>query len=774
MTEAATCAINVAYADKRPAGLPIALGVPFPNGALTDASVVSVSAPSGERRPTACRPLVKWPDGSIRWGLVSFGARETGVHRVTTGSASPAPEEPVTVTQQGHVWTIDNGRLRVTLGETGPGIIHRIECDGHTYLEDPSKLALCVDHASTRHEASRSIRVLEQSPLRVRVRVEGAHYTARGERKLSYRLDVELWTGWTTLRLDYHFFNLEPGRPSVKVDRLACDTEWLLPGPTERHFLQREYGLFYVSRHVFNPDPVAIITDEMRGSAYVEDPAMLLDDLDYPFYLHPPLVSTRDWLGVNGSGRAVYMQMQEFTRMRPNRITSEASSLNIELWPSVKEPLDLPQGRSRRHVIALAFVESEEAQPERRVGKMVFDLKQPPKGVEGMLAALWYEDRACVTPEWFAHCGEFEQDRVLPMGRHARIESSIRGMMGLSMPNTKFDVGDTPEAYNSSYAATDERLVPLLPGAPHIPRVWPSGSPTQTYLDCHEAVWSNNEYDGIHALANEAMRTGRYELLSTLRLAARHNIEVDFLHYSDHKWLHRATPAHSARHTTTGAYPSHLWTQGLLEYYCLTGDPDALEVALALGDKIIEFFQSPEQREVLWGFNREVGWAILALVHLYDITREERFRPLLDEIVDYLVAFDREAFTGAVNLSGGNALQSLNRQIVGNFDVEEWLKKLCYDLARESLNAVREGNMLDVRLGLAYSVGYERTGDERFLVLMGVLLDQLYWNAQGPGRSHGLRGLGSTYRGFTRMLGHAHRHGSLKAYEFPSLSRLNE
>ena len=794
MAEQASCLINVAYADERPAGLPVALGVPFPKGALTDSSLVSVSAPSGERRPTACRPFVKWPDGSSRWGLVAFGARETGDHELTLDGASPAPEQPVTLTQDGDAWTIDNGRLRVTLCETGPGIIHRVECNGHTYLDDPSKLALCVDDATTRHEAQRSIRVLENSPLRVRMRVEGAHYTPKGERRLSYRLDVELWTGWTTLRLDYHFFHLEPGRPGVKIDRLACDTEWLLSEPTERHFLQREYGLFYVSRQVFNPNPVAIVADSTREPAHVTDPAMLLDDVDYPFYLHAPLVNTQTWLGTGDQTHAVYAQMDDFLLARPNHLASEANRLSVEIWPATAGPLDLPQGRSKRHTILLSFVRREAQSPGKANAKLSNAPHQAPAGVAAALGALAYDERATVCPDWLAQCGEFEQDQVLPAGQHVRIESNLAGLMHLDMPHTKFDVGDTDSHYSASYAASSDELVRPIPGAPDIPRIWHGAGPTQTYVDLHEPVWTNNEYDVIHAFANEIMRTGRHGLLRTLRLTARHNIEVDFLHYSDHQWLHRATPAHSARHTTTGAYPSHFWTQGLLEYYCLTGDVDGLEVALALGDKTIECFADPDNREVLWGFNREVGWTVLALVHLYDITREERFKPLLDEIVDYLIAFDRDGFTGAVNLSGGNDRQSLNRQILGNFfgyqsmidgvdryatvtnrtDVIAWLTKLCYDLADASLQAAREGELPDTRFGLALAVGYERTGDDRFLKLMSLVLDQVFWNGRGLGGGGRVKPVASAYRGWTRMLGHANRHGLLDAYEYPSLRKLRD
>ena len=50
-----------------------------------------------------------------------------------------------------------------------------------------------------------------------------------------------------------------------------------------------------------------------------------------------------------------------------------------------------------------------------------------------------------------------------------------------------------------------------------------------------------------------------------------------------------------------------MWTQGLLEYYCLTGDLDALEVALALGDATIVRFADPELRAFCSAAMREAA-----------------------------------------------------------------------------------------------------------------------------------------------------------------------
>lgn len=786
LKQAVACTIETAYGDPSPAGLPVSVGVPFPAGMMRDASSLTVRAPGGELRPAAGRVLARHVDGSVRWCRVSFGAREAGAHSVllTHPRSIPAPERVVTVRHAGDRWRVESDRLRLTVCETGPGVLAELTCDGHAYLAQPKDLQFRVDDASTLHEAQRSVRVLDASPLHARLRIEGAHFRPDGARRLTYRLDVEVWAGWPAVRLDYHYFNLEPGQPSQHIRRIAMDANWSVGPETRRHFLQRNYGLFYISRHVLNPAPVAIAAGFTRHSAHVEDPAMLLDDVEYPFYLDPPLVDTHDWLGVGDNRHAVYLQVADFMAARPNRLASAGNALAAELWPETAEPLELPQGRSRRETLMLAFVAHPDVGPG--TAKLSGAPTQAPTGVAAILKAPIHEGRAVASPAWIAHCGEFKQAQAMPYGSHVRIENNLAALVRLDMPCTKFDVGDTDSHYN-----TGRSDIPL-PGAPIIPRIFPRSTPTQTYLDLTEPVWTNNEYDAIHVFSQELMRTGRTELWSTLRLAARHNIEVDFLHYSDHRWLHRATPAHSVHHTTTGAYPSHFWTQGLLEYYCLTGDPDALEVACALGDKTIENFSDAALRKVLWGFNREIGWSVLLLASLVDITGEARFKPLLDEMVDYLIRFDRAGYRGAINLSNGNDRQNLNRQIVGNFfgyasmmegidlyadltgrkDVVEWLKAFCHDLADEAMNAARDGQMRGIDFGTALGIGHERTGDPRFLEMAGLALDVAYWNGPGVQGGGSAKPVAHAYRGLARLLGHAWRHGLLDRYEYPSLQAL--
>lgn len=764
---AATCSPGV--------GTPMIQGVPWPQGSRQLGTPIALRTPGGSLQPASMQSLVTWPDGSVRWGLIAFCATEKGIHTIEETDGG-VPENPVVCEEDQDGVVLSNGDVRVELARTGSGPIRRLTACNHDFLTEAGQFRLAVDDATTEHEQERKITVLSSSPIRARVRIEGAHHTAKGTRRLNYRLDVELWTGCPTIRLDYHFMNLEPGRKTVDIDRIGLDWDWQLGGSTQRHFLQWVHGLYFVHRDVRNPDRVALVADDSRATAQVESSDMLLDDVDYPDYLRAPLVHSEDWLGVTDGAHAVYARQHDFAEMRPTRLASEGTQMSLDVWPPTAEQLKLRQGRTRRQIITLCFSDSSECDR----GWIKDTLLLPITG-----------GRCFVSPEYVRACGEFDQDRFMLPGSHTRFEKYIHRLLTLDMPQTMFDLGDTQDAgYQSSYIGSNH--VKRLPGAPGLPKYFLAGEvhvPPWSHPEYYEPVWTNNEYDGIFALASEIMRRGRYDLFPVMERAARHNIEVDFLHHHDDRWLHRATPAHSADHTTTGAYPSHFWTQGLLAYYCLTGDIDAMEVACGLGDKIIETFTDQELRSIIIGFNREIGWPILALSYLDTYSGEDRFRPQLEDLVDYLVNFDRVNPSHDVKLSNVDTFHDFHRQLIGAFfgyasmvegfdhyarrtgneKVREWLITFVTQLrdALEGVHAVGDpmGPMQMQTLGMA--IGYELTGDRKFLevgmVTLQELMDSPLWHTPPTEE----KPVTMTYRGLPRFLYHAIEHGLTDHLDVP-------
>src|SRR5690606_2398642 len=191
--------------------------------------------------------------------------------------------------------------------------------------------------------------------------------------------------------------------------------------------------------------------------------------------------------------------------------------------------------------------------------------------------------------------------------------------------------------------------------------------------------------------------------------------------------------------------------------------------------KIIESFTDPGLRPVLWGFNRELGWPVLSLACLVDVTGEQRFRTQLDELVDYLVNFDRRGFRGAINLSNVNPRLSMERQMLNAFfgyasmlegvhvyakstgrrDVRKWLVTLLTQLRDGTADASREGEGIDVRTMVpqAMAIGYELTRDKRFIDAGMVCLDAFIESSAWSNPPHQTKPVAMLHRGLVQFLG---------------------
>ncbi len=755
---------------------PVVLGVPIPRGQVRDAATLGVISEDGTPTHSAVRSLVSWPDGSVRWVLVSFLATRSGRHTVSPQRVATAGSPVIRVEQPAGQITLDTGRSKITLAGDGPGPIARYEANGKTILAQPRDFRLVVDDADSTHETVRKLTILEQNAVRVRVRVEGAHWAANGKRKLSYRLDVEAWAGVPTLRLDYHFFNLEPGQEYLDVNRIAVEADIAVDARlAQRHFLQIYHGEFYEPREVLNPQTVAIVADSQRRAAHVEDPAMLLDDTQYAAYLDAPLIETNEWLGVTEGQSHVYLHMQDFINMPPKRLAGQGNRLTLDVWPGRAGTLKLQQGRSRRQVMTIAPLLGD--RPNAAT-------------ISRAISVPFWEGRASVAPEWLSRCGEFEQDKVLTFGKHGRFERFLSRVVNLSTPADMFDLGDTPDSgYSTSYPSLGMNRVHRVAGAGDYPRAFDAGNSVLTAWSnplSYERVWVNNEYDGIHTIACELMRSGQPQRWTLLRWMVRHNIEVDFLHYHDQKWLHRTSPVHSSRHTTSGAYPSHFWTQGLMEYYCLTGDPDVLEVAVALGEKIIIYFHDPVRGKFYKDFDRENGWALLALVHVYDISRQPQFEKEINRLVDFFMnhdpagksntpSFDR-AGTWSRSLITSfyfmlNMVEAIDlyAKITGRKDLVDYLHRLLSGMPKAIYRNYLEGYP-SYSTAAALAIAFEHTGDIEYLKAGLVRLEDLVnddsrWLNPVPE----IKPMAIVHREMIRYLGHAQRQGLLDSFEYSNL-----
>lgn len=626
-----TIFVNPSPADK----LPIQysrISLPLPRGAFAKQPHVKIEGDTNQDVATQSEVLCHWPDGSVRTvhlTLQGGGGSYEAFLEESDAEENSAFQNAIETTPAGDSVEVSTGRLHAVLG--GAGLVKSIRLGNREVIGAGGiEVRVTDEHeqtytATAAHNVETTVELAK--PLRTVVALRGQ--CTLGEKTfLDFRLRFEFLAGVEGFSLSYCFYNLERGKDFWPVKAIELKLQLASTQNAEYTLCQQEHGIFGLPRLVTTAEKLDVRVDNSQAQTYVQNFEALNDETVYPFYMNPPTDRVDNWFGIGSNERMLLLEMDDFHLLRPKSLRLQNGSATFGVWPAEAGILELQQGRSREVTVRVALRDTDSELTREEATARVAQLRD-----------VW---RAQLRHDVYAEAKFFDQSRVLPFTplQHPRFEQWL-GRMSTQLHSvaTFFDLGDTPDSgYRSTY--TPLRRQRRIRGKDGGTRWFSSGyshpALAMNDLEDFEPVWVNNEYDVIFAIGTEYLRTGDLSLFQKLRWFSRHTIEVDFLHYSDHKWLHRAQPAHSARHTTTGAYPSHFWTQGLAQYYMLTGDKDALEIIIALAEKTIENFEDPELGELNSGLNRETGWGVLSLVCAYEASGEKRFddhaRKLLDEI----------------------------------------------------------------------------------------------------------------------------------------------
>jgi hypothetical protein len=531
---------------------------------------------------------------------------------------------PVLAEREADRFTITVGRLRLALDPNAASAITSVEWEGRE-LGGACRFA-AVDETGKPFplatDSARSITVEADGPHRFQVSWETHH----AEKLLDVRFRIELLAGIEGFTLSYQFFHKLPKRDTLAFRSINVEFPFESLAGGRAVVVQSCHGNIGLRRFVRTKHPVTMHVDRTQFASHVKDPVKELDDdFDYPPFLLKVNQGTGNAVALEGKDVAVLFAMREFEFQRPKTLTVKPGCVVVGIWPEQAGPLTLPQGRSKRQVFCFRFCEPKAEQVEALLGNAASCLLEP--------SVCWLDKADSV------HAGAtWDQQRILTGNEPgaAFFSHLLHTATGRweTIPEM-FDYGDTVDTgYTTAYPSQGR-----TPG--NNPQFTFVASSMIAHAHFHSAdhlppVWSNNEYDAIYCLALEAIRARDLNAWRKLGAAARHQIEVDFVHYSDHWQQHRSTPQHSYDHTKLmSSIPSHQWTQGLYYYYAVTGDDDAPEIIRAICDFNLMFL---ERDEVSFGlhFNRELGWALIALVFGYEATGDERYLAMSKRIIEKL------------------------------------------------------------------------------------------------------------------------------------------
>ncbi len=587
--------LSIAGTEGRmPPGYPLTSGIPFPRGALSSTDNLRLVAPDGAEQPLQARPLVRWPDGSVKVALIDtvvpVGLADdrtlvlehgNDVQRAPVTDAILATEDMDGIT----VVTPQN-EVRFEREASGLFTYFKVEERVMTREDAPPRISISDDEGNVYDTLGppEDMVIEEAGPLRTVVRLDG-HHTGEAGEFFTYQIRFSFYARVGGIRMSYRWGNDNA---------------------------EAEFTRFRGIRFEL---PVAV-ADDARFTIGADEPVsgMLADGARLE-QLYDDRYQAADsegsrapgWVSVSSASGGGGLICRNFWQLYPKAIGAENGSLYLDICPQFPEDqyndcseLDLiklyyylqdgrykvRQGVTKTHDIALGFLPDGREIPPEVIDEETATTNEPP-----VLTA---------SPDYYASTGVF----------------------GDFVPET---AGRTP-LYDEVCDRVYERYIAHRDST--------HGFGMLNYGDQfgeRKVNWANGEYDHHHTAAQAFVRSAEARWLHLMHDMARHDIDVDLCHYHTNPAYRGASWVHSMGHTGSyfdkqyqgewgiprgGMTVTHTWCEGTCEHYMLTGDPTAIEAARSIADH----YDGTYLNHYDFTNGRVPGWHLILTMAVYRTT----------------------------------------------------------------------------------------------------------------------------------------------------------
>jgi len=574
--------------------------MPFPRGVLDAAENVRLLNPGGDECPCEISETARWPDGSVKWVLLdfqaTFGPQETAVYQVEHGEdVERAPvTSPLRVEESEEAIEVSTGPLLLAVKRGDFGLLEQVRLHGRPMLKPGAQRLWITAGDGTRYELSRGtvreVVVEERTSRRAVIRARGTHGSADGRRFFDYLVRIYAWADLPWLQMEYTFINTEDTQ-HTEIREITLDTGIALErnqvglcGSGRKLYRSEEPFYFYHEELLENFGVFSGSSIYRQDGEKVEGVGMYEQQL------------ARGWLDVSDGRRGVSMTMRDFVVLYPKEASWQRDRISFSIWPARAAPLRLHQGMARTHAFVLHFHEGEGQQA--RVHELAAACEEPllPEN------SPWYLESGTFGPVF-----PFRPDRYPSLERRLRDQTvQARNSRSLGM----LDYGDF-----------------VNPG---------TGS--------QGGFSTNNEPDRLHGLILQHLRSGMRIPWQVAESIAWHVVDVDVVHHTTRSPLelggqrihgHGHVQYDAEGYPDVSTVPSHMWTEGLLEYHYLTGHPRFREIAVGIGEcflKMVEAGWCLPPYHSNWHSARDSGWPLIGMAAVYEATGDERYRGAMREI----------------------------------------------------------------------------------------------------------------------------------------------
>ncbi len=580
---------------------PVSVGVPLPRGMAGDEQEWILTDDGGREVVCQAKALARWGDGSVKWLLVSFladvGAESAAKYslRPDGGTKAGRREGILEVNSDGRRAMVDTGAARFEMFCGGSRILASVEKGGSQWLRAPGSRIFLTDAGGRGHEARiDNLAVEESGPVRAVVRLRGSFGRRSGVR-LSGRLSFFAGSGLVEVELTIHnpararhpgnYWDLgDPGAVMIGEYgvELFCgganEITWTegpreplktSDGPRLQIYQDSSGGENWQSRnHVDAEDRIPL---RFRGYRVREHGAEGTSESSGR--RASPAVC------LAGGGLSVGCAPIEFWQQFPTAVEVDGDVLRVGLLPRQAEgPFELQGGEQNTRRIWFDFDSDAIANAKKSCRRLV-------QTHEPLVA--------CCDADWAARSGAVA---YLP-------DTSVE-----PRKECKEILGQALGGSNGFFA---KREVIDEFGWRNFGDIWADHE--QQYYNGPKPVIShyNNQYDVLHGLLVQFLRTGERRWWELADPLARHIMDVDVYHaeqdkaaYSGGLFWHTAHyhDAGTCTHRTTsramidtampieggGPANEHNYASGLMLYYHLGGDRRARETAIRLAQWTID------------------------------------------------------------------------------------------------------------------------------------------------------------------------------------------
>jgi hypothetical protein len=448
-----------------------------------------------------------------------------------------------------------------------------------------------------------SICVEESGPLRATVHLTGDHRSESGQRLFRWELRAYAYAHLPWVEMEYTFVN-DADPLHTELRRIGFDVRPRLASGIKG--LCGAYRDLYESREPFTTYIAADKHSKLirMGRFFTSQGAQIYDQSGRHVEREGAGEWARrvahGWLDASDDRSGVAVALKWMVQLRPKEMEFTGDGIRVNLWPYRAGGLRWHQGMARTHRFLLLFHHG--TGQEARVNEP---------------CTCYDDDLLLWAPGWYVESGVFGPLFAHSPERYPHIEAALRDYAFLWQSSVRrqgfADYGDES-------------------------KVWAA-----------EEVMANNYIDTAHALALQYARVGERPYYEELESTAWHTMDVDVVHHTTMDPLElggqRHTGAGHVQYDCEGVSnitvaPSQMWTEGLLEYYYLSGHLRALEIARGIGDCFLRMLDRGwglPPYHVAWHGPRDSGWPLIALLALFAATGEQKWLDGSQRIVDALV-----------------------------------------------------------------------------------------------------------------------------------------